>query len=167
MNDVEKEVIDFAQPLYNRLATKRKNLKLVQVNGTSWAYCGDEAEEPVIVFPVIYKEFVVYGSDGKLNQVAIRSAVIHITDLENLLLSPCVVGDTLFEALPFQCNVWLMGGEWKGVFRECLNTERTPTMADAVRVTQRPKESEDEVELTPREYKLQEMRALKGGFMPR
>jgi len=141
--EIEEQCYQLGKKVYDEFATERKRLTIIQVPSYS-----DDKEynkfylehgiDDSLILPVIHKNFQPFLPDkleDTLNEYHISRAAKQVAELENKLLSVCDDGDKLFEALPFTCGIRFKGGEWVGWFRICLNSEKTPTMADTIRVT--------------------------------
>jgi len=143
--EIEEKCYQLGKSVYDEFATERKRLTIIQIphdpnfeSESYSAFCQEHEIDDKLVLPVIQMNFNPFLPDkieGKLYEFAISQAAQKIAELENKLLSVCENEDKLFEALPFTCGIRFKGGEWVGWFRVCLNSERTPTMADAIRVT--------------------------------
>lgn len=131
-DELQEKCYAIGKPIYDEFATERKRLEINRVSedgGVLYFYDVDDAES--IVIPVISKSFPPLDYDGKLFMLEICKAARQVAEMENQLLSICEDGDKVFQAMPFKCHVWYKVGAWDGAFRVCLNSEKTPTLADA------------------------------------
>lgn len=143
LKETEEKCYRLGKTVYDEFATERKRLTTIQVpsypNGEEYEkfYLEHDIDNSLIL-PVIHKNFqpFLHGEpENKLDEYDISKAAKQVAEVENKLLSICDDGDKLFEALPFKCGIRFKGGEWIGWFRICLNSEKTPTMADAIQAT--------------------------------
>jgi len=134
--------------IYDEFAVERKRLCVKQVSddgGVLFIEQNDLLDS--IAIPVISKNFIPYTSkprvsmynggsmETELDKLDICKAAQKVAETENKLLSVCDDGDIVYEAMPFKCFLWFRNGAWTGAFRVCVNSERTPTLADVVRAT--------------------------------
>ena len=140
---VKQECYLIGKKTYDEFAIERKRLTILQMpeDYKSEKYKAFFLEHDIPIdftLPVIQKSFqpILRGeSDSKLHEYDINKAAKQVAELENKLLSVCEDGDKLFEMMSFGCRIYVKDGEWTGCFRICLNSERTPTFADAIKVT--------------------------------
>ena len=131
-DELQERCYSMGKPVYDEFATERKRLEINRVSedgGVLYFYDVDDAKS--VVIPVISKSFPPLDYDGKLSMLEICKAARQVAEMENQLLSICEDGDKVFQAMPFKCHIWHQGGTWDGAFRVCLNSEKTPTLADA------------------------------------
>jgi len=151
-SDIKKELkktcYEIGKKIYDEFAIERKRLcvKEVSDDGSTLWIDRDNSEDSIII-PVISKNFQPYTTKSKislydekpleteLDKLDICKAAQKLAETENKLLSVCDDGDIVYEAMPFKCFVWFRKGRWDGCFRVCLNSERTPTLADITKVT--------------------------------
>ena len=141
--EIEERCYQLGKEIYDEFATERKRLTVLQVprDYSSKKYKEFSLEhypDDSIVFPIMQKSFYPFlcgESENKLDEYNIGKAAKQIAELENKLLSTCEDGAKLFEIFPFKCIIQFKNGEWIGLFRLSLNSEKTPTMTDVQRVT--------------------------------
>lgn len=129
---LEEECYQLGKKVYDEFATERNRLTVIQPEHDS--YLEEYGLPDDFVLPVIQKNFLPL-ENNELNRYVIAKAAKQVADVENKLLSICNDGDKVFEALPFGGSVRTKDGNWRGWFRICLNSEKTPSWADAIRVT--------------------------------
>jgi len=134
--------------IYDEFAVERKRLcvKRVSHDGSVLFIERNNLLDSISI-PTISKDFQPYTSKPKismwdeknieigLDKLDICKAAQKVAEMENKLLSVCEDGDIVYEALPFRCYVWFKNGCWNGTFRICINSERTPTLAEVIKVT--------------------------------
>jgi len=132
---LENDCYQIGKKIYDEFAIERKRLTIIQMpSHDDKEFWEEHDQDGSLVLPVIQKSFQPL-LDDKLYEYDISKAAKQVAEMENKLLSVCEDGDKLFEALPFKCGVRFKDGKWRGWCRVCLNSEKTPTMADAIRVT--------------------------------
>jgi len=131
IEELQKTCYSIGKPIYDAFATERKRLRLITVSEDSSVMFYQESGKDEVVIPVISKSFYPVGYDGELLELKICSAAKQVAEFENKLLSVCSEEDILYSAMPFKCHIWRKNDVWEGVFRVCVNSSRTPTIADA------------------------------------
>lgn len=137
---LEKHCYEIGKKIYDEYAIERRRLTITRVRDEAgWLYTDYIESDPPIVLPVIQKTFRPFDyeveGDECLSIVTIGKAAKAVAETENQILAICEDGDIVYEGLPFQCKVWGKNGIWEGMFRLVLNSARTPTLSDVLRVT--------------------------------
>lgn len=139
--ELEKRCYEVGKKVYEEYAVERKRLRIIQVEDGIGKMEIDE-----VILPIIAKTFHPFdrgikislyylGGDEYLSMVNIGKAAKEIAEMENKLLAICEDGEIVYEALPFQCRIWSKNEVWEGSFLVCLNSFKTPTLSDVLRVT--------------------------------
>jgi len=141
---LKEKCYELGKKIYDEFAVERKRLCVKQIAGDGGViWVPKEKQEESILIPVIQTSFQpyiskttisVHGTDSmetELDKLDICKAAQKLAETENRLLSICEDGDIVYEAMPFRCSVWFRNRRWEGVFRVCVNSERTPSITDA------------------------------------
>lgn len=148
LKQLKETCYKMGKKIYDEFAVERKRLCIRQLsdNGSALFVDRDNLEDSIVI-PVISKNFRPYTSkpkismydekpvESELDKLDICKAAQRLAETENKLLSICDAGDIVYEAMPFKCFIWFKDGCWTGAFRVCVNSEKTPTLADIVKVT--------------------------------
>jgi len=145
--ELKKICYDIGKKIYDEFAIERRRLCVKELNDPGILFIDREDSDESVVIPVISKNFRPYTTrsnislfdeklvETELDKLDICKAAQKLAETENKLLSICEDGDIVYEAMPFKCFIWFKKGCWSGAFRVCVNSEKTPTLADIVKVT--------------------------------
>lgn len=135
IEELQETCYSIGKPIYDVFATERKRLQVIPLSDDSSVMFYKESGGNEIIIPVITKSFYPLDYANELLELKICSAAKQVAELENKLLSVCEDEDNVYQAMPFRCHIWYRAGVWEGAFRLCVNTPRTPTLADVARAT--------------------------------